>query len=301
MNAIEAHNLTYRFPNGDPVLRQIDLEVRTGSIYGFLGPNGAGKTTTLRLLLGLLSRQQGEIRIFDQPFSIRNRIPLLRRIGSLIEMPSVYSHLTATDNLRIWQKVYQCPEKRVGEVLELVGLADTGSKKAGNFSLGMKQRLGIAAALLHTPDLLVLDEPTNGLDPSGIIEIRELLKKLNREAGITILISSHLLAEIEKLVTDIGIINKGQLLFEGPLNELKRRQQLAASIAFETSDNRRAMSLVRETQPEARVSADRLLLPALPRETIAGINRKLVENGIDVFGITTPESDLETIFMHLTK
>ncbi|MCB9281303.1 MAG: ATP-binding cassette domain-containing protein [Lewinellaceae bacterium] len=301
MNAIEAHNLTYRFPKGDPVLNQIDLRVPTGSIYGFLGPNGAGKTTTLRLLLGLLRKQQGEIRVFDQSFSSRTRISLLHRIGSLIEMPSVYSHLSATDNLRIWQKVYQCPEKRVGEVLELVGLAGTGAKKAGKFSLGMKQRLGIAAALLHTPDLLVLDEPTNGLDPSGIIEIRELLKKLNRESGITILISSHLLAEIEKLVTDIGIINKGNMLFEGPLNELKLRRQQAASVAFETSDNQRALNLIREAHPESRVVSDKLLLPALPREAVAAINRKLVEDGIDVFGITTPESDLETIFMHLTK
>ena len=301
MNAIEAHNLTYRFPKGDPVLNQIDLRVPTGSIYGFLGPNGAGKTTTLRLLLGLLRKQQGEIRVFDQSFSSRTRIPLLHRIGSLIEMPSVYSHLSATDNLRIWQKVYQCPEKRVGEVLELVGLAGTGAKKAGKFSLGMKQRLGIAAALLHTPDLLVLDEPTNGLDPSGIIEIRELLKKLNRESGITILISSHLLAEIEKLVTDIGIINKGNMLFEGPLNELKLRRQQAASVAFETSDNQRALNLIKDIHSESRVVSDKLLLPALPREAVAAINRKLVEDGIDVFGITTPESDLETIFMHLTK
>lgn len=301
MNAIEAHNLTYRFPKGDPVLNQIDLRVPTGSIYGFLGPNGAGKTTTLRLLLGLLRKQQGEIRVFDQSFSSRTRISLLHRIGSLIEMPSVYSHLSATDNLRIWQKVYQCPEKRVGEVLELVGLAGTGAKKAGKFSLGMKQRLGIAAALLHTPDLLVLDEPTNGLDPSGIIEIRELLKKLNRESGITILISSHLLAEIEKLVTDIGIINKGNMLFEGPLNELKLRRQQAASVAFETSDNQRALNLIKDIHSESRVVSDKLLLPALPREAVAAINRKLVEDGIDVFGITTPESDLETIFMHLTK
>ena len=301
MNAIEAHNLTYRFPKGDPVLNQIDLRVPTGSIYGFLGPNGAGKTTTLRLLLGLLRKQQGEIRVFDQSFSSRTRISLLHRIGSLIEMPSVYSHLSATDNLRIWQKVYQCPEKRVGEVLELVGLAGTGAKKAGKFSLGMKQRLGIAAALLHTPDLLVLDEPTNGLDPSGIIEIRELLKKLNRESGITILISSHLLAEIEKLVTDIGIINKGNMLFEGPLSELKLRRQQAASVAFETSDNQRALNLIKDIHSESRVVSDKLLLPALPREAVAAINRKLVEDGIDVFGITTPESDLETIFMHLTK
>ncbi len=299
MYSIEAAGLSHRFSNGDLALENIDLRVKEGSIYGFLGPNGAGKTTTLKLLLGLLQRQKGNIRVFGKSFS-EHRIAILQNIGSLIESPSIYSHLTATENLRIWQKIYQCPANRVAEVLQLVGLGDTGRKKAGQFSLGMKQRLGLAAALLHNPALLILDEPTNGLDPGGIIEMRELLKNLNKNEGITIMISSHLLPEIEKLVTDIGIINKGKMLFEGTLTELMRRQQQASYLAFETNDNPQALSIIQLLNVEGRIEAEKLILPPLPRQTIAHINQTLVAQGMDVYGIATIENDLESIFMNLT-
>lgn len=201
------------------MLNEVDLRVPAGSIYGFLGPNGAGKTTTLRLVLGLLNLQQGEIRIFGKPFAA-HRIEILSRVGSLIESPSVYAQLTATENLRVLQKVYRCPEERIGRVLQLVGLTDTGNKKAAKFSLGMKQRLGIAIALLNDPALLILDEPTNGLDPEGIIEMRALFRQLQQQ-GVTILVSSHLLGEMEKLITHAGIIHKGRLLFQGTLEALR--------------------------------------------------------------------------------
>src|SRR6187551_2779724 len=192
MPILKTHDLVHSFSNDEVVLNGISLRVEESSIYGFLGPNGAGKTTTLRLVLGLLKVQQGSIEIFGEDFE-KNRVKSLRKIGSMIESPSIYSHLTAEENLRLLQKVYQCPRTRIAEVLELVGLANTGRKKAGEFSLGMKQRLSIAIALLNSPWLLILDEPTNGLDPNGIIESRELLRRLNRESGITIVISSHLL------------------------------------------------------------------------------------------------------------
>lgn len=299
MYSIEAAGLSHRFSNGDLALENIDLRVKDGSIYGFLGPNGAGKTTTLKLLLGLLQTQKGTIQVFGKSFA-EDRIGILQHIGSLIESPSIYSHLTATENLRIWQKIYQCPANRVAEVLQLVGLGDTGRKKAGQFSLGMKQRLGLAAALLHTPALLILDEPTNGLDPGGIIEMRELLKDLNKNEGITILISSHLLPEIEKLVTDIGIINKGKMLFEGTLTELMRRQQQASYLAFETNDNPQALRIIQLLNVEGQIEAEKLILPPLSRQTIAHINQALVAQGMDVYGIATIENDLESIFMNLT-
>jgi ABC-type multidrug transport system ATPase subunit len=216
---LETSGLSHRFYGNPPVLNNVDLRVPSGSIYGFLGPNGAGKTTTLRLVLGLLKKQQGEIRIFGDPFA-PNRLAILSKIGSLIESPSVYTQLTAVENLRVLQKVYRCPPDRIDTVLQLTGLGDTGNKKAGRFSLGMKQRLGIAIALLSDPVLLILDEPTNGLDPEGIIEMRELFRLLNGQ-GVTILLSSHLLAEMEKLITHAGIIHKGQLLFQGELAELR--------------------------------------------------------------------------------
>jgi len=206
------------------VLDRIGLRVPAGSIYGFLGPNGAGKTTTLRLVLGLLRKQSGRIEVFGKAFET-DRLGILGRTGSLIESPSLYASLTAEENLRVWQKVYRCPEKRIDEVLVLTGLAETGRKRAGRFSLGMKQRLAIAIALLNDPALLILDEPTNGLDPEGIVAMRELFRMLNRERQVTILISSHLLGEMEKLITHAGIIHKGRLLFQGSLEELRREHE----------------------------------------------------------------------------
>jgi ABC-type multidrug transport system ATPase subunit len=215
---LETTNLSHRWNARTPVLQAINLRVPKDSIYGFLGPNGAGKTTTLKLILGLLQKQQGEITVFGQNWE-GHRLEILPRIGSLIESPSLYAQLTASENLRVLQKVYRCPKSRIDEVLALTRLSDTGKKKAGKFSFGMKQRLAIAIALLNDPTLLILDEPTNGLDPEGIIEMRELFKELNKR-GVTILISSHLLGEMEKLITHAGIIHKGQLLYQGTLKEL---------------------------------------------------------------------------------
>src|ERR1700712_3603967 len=164
MQILETRELSHRFGDNGVALDNVDLQVPEGSIYGFLGPNGAGKTTTLRLVLGLLKRQHGSISIFGKPFE-ENRIECLKKIGSLIESPSVYSHLTAFENLKIYQNLYGCALSQINEALTLVGLASTGKKKAGKFSLGMKQRLSLAIAIMHRPSLLILDEPTNGLDP----------------------------------------------------------------------------------------------------------------------------------------
>jgi ABC-2 type transport system ATP-binding protein len=300
MNIIEIKNLSHRFSKEDVVLDNVNLEVKTGSIFGFLGPNGAGKTTTLRLLLGLLTKQEGEISLFGQAFE-ENRTAILQQVGSLIESPSLYGQLSAKENLLVWQKIYQCPKSRIGEVLDLVGLSDTGSKKASQFSLGMKQRLAIAVALLHQPKLLVLDEPTNGLDPSGIVEIRTLLKKLNQDEGITILISSHLLSEIEKLVTDIGIINHGKVLFQGSLEALIERQRAASSLIFEVNPIEKALHVIHNQQISAFVENEKIKTPSLSNPQIAALNRSLIAQNIDVFGISRNENDLETIFMNLTK
>ena len=300
MPILRTHDLVHSFSNEEVVLNGISLEVDESSIYGFLGPNGAGKTTTLRLVLGLLKVQHGSIEIFGEDFG-RNRVKSLRKIGSMIESPSIYSHLTAVENLRVLQKVYQCPKTRIGEVLELVGLAQTGRKKAGDFSLGMKQRLSIAIALLNSPALLILDEPTNGLDPNGMIEVRELLRRLNRDHGITILISSHLLSEIDRLVSHIGIINKGSMLFQGTLEELKAKQQQSESVVFATSDSTRTMDVLLSMQLSPACENGRCILPAIPKETIAEINRQLVMKGIDVYEVSVVKNDLERIFMEMVS
>jgi ABC-type multidrug transport system ATPase subunit len=300
MNCIETINLGHKFSADENVLNDVNLQVQEGTIYGFLGPNGAGKTTTLKLVLGLLKKQHGEILVFGKPFN-QNRVETLKNIGSMIESPSIYGHLTALENLRVLQKVYQCPLQRISAVLELVGLAKTKSKKAGHFSLGMKQRLSIAIALLHQPKLLILDEPTNGLDPNGILEIRELLQDLATNEGITILISSHLLTEIEKFVTHVGIINLGNLLFQGTLPELISKQQQTSYITFQTSDNLKARQVFENNKVSARIGANSIVVPVLEKELIARLNEQLVLNRIDVYEIQTVKNDLEKIFFDVIK
>ncbi len=300
MYCIETTGLTYKFEKGDPILNNINIRVPEGAIYGFLGPNGAGKTTTLKLILGLLKMQQGSISILGKEID-KDRIAILRQVGSLIEAPSLYAHLTAKENLRVLQLIYQCPEARIQEVLDIVGLPDTGKKKAGRFSLGMKQRLSIAIALLPNPSLLILDEPTNGLDPNGIIEMRELLKRLNKEHKMTIVISSHLLSEVEKLVTDVGIINKGKLLFQGTLEELLKQQQQSAHSLLETSDNAGAIKLLTNAGISAHEEHGKVVMPAATREGLGDISQSLAQQGIKVYEITTVKNDLETIFIDLLK
>lgn len=300
MYSITTNNLNYRFNGKETVLSDINLQVPTGSIYGFLGPNGAGKTTTLRLILGLLKKQDGEINIFNQPFE-KNRINILRKTGSLIESPSLYAHLSAKENLAILQKVYQCKPSRIEEVLKIVGLENTGKKSTGKFSLGMKQRLSIAIALMHEPELLILDEPTNGLDPNGIIEMRELLKQLNKDLGMTILVSSHLLAEIEKMVTHVGIINKGKLIFQGTMGELHEAQHQQSYMCFETGNVEKSKEVLKTNGIQFQQEGNQLHMPVLERELIASINKQLVEEDIQVYQISIVKNDLESIFIDLVK
>jgi ABC-type multidrug transport system ATPase subunit len=303
MFSLETSEIHHRFAHHD-VLRGVDMQVPTGSIYGFLGPNGAGKTTTLRLILGLLKTQRGEIRIFGKRFNTRfdkDRIAILANVGSVIESPSLYDHLTAAENLRLLQIIHRCPESGIAEVLELVGLADTGKKRAKQFSLGMRQRLAIAAALLHRPSLIILDEPTNGLDPSGIIEIRNLLVELNQRHGCTILVSSHLLSEIERVATHVGILGKGKLLFQGTIDELRQRRQEVLSVRISTSDNAGALQAIGKHGLGAQLVEGEIVLPALTRERIAALNRQLIARKLDVYEIRTVRNDLETIFLNLLK
>jgi ABC-type multidrug transport system ATPase subunit len=298
MYGVETKDLSHKFSHHETALNRVNLQVEEGAIYGFLGPNGAGKTTTLKLILGLLRKQAGEVLVFGKSFGA-NRMEILKQVGSLIETPSLYEHLTATENLQLLQTIYQTPVGRIQEVLEQVGLEKTGKKRTGRFSLGMKQRLSIAVALLHQPALLILDEPTNGLDPNGMLEMRELLQSLNRSRGTTILISSHLLSEVERLVTHVGIINRGELLFQGPLAELVDRQQQSSYVSFLTADHRRTVEIMRERGLAARVEEGQVSVPVMDRTQIAAINEQLVKSGIEVYQIKLVENDLEQIFFDL--
>ncbi len=217
---ITTKHLTKKYKNFVSV-NNVSLHIRKGSIYGFLGPNGAGKSTTMKMLLGLTAPTKGSFSIDGKHFP-EDRMDILKEIGSFIEAPSFYANLTGRENLDVIRRILGLPKESVEDVLQLVGLAEFGDRLAKKYSLGMKQRLGLAGALLGRPPILILDEPTNGLDPSGIHEIRELVKSLPGLYDCTILISSHMLSEIELMADDIGILNHGRLLFEGSLDELRQ-------------------------------------------------------------------------------
>lgn len=220
MNIIETKELTKTYADFTAV-SNVNLNIRKGTVYGFLGPNGAGKSTTMKMFLGLTKPTSGTFTINGKKFP-ENRVEILKEIGSFIEAPAFYGNLTGEENLDIIRKILGLPKSSVNEALEIVGLTQFKDRLAKKYSLGMKQRLGLASALIGKPPILILDEPTNGLDPVGIHEIRTLIRSLPQKFDCTVLVSSHLLSEIELMADDIGILNHGNLLFEGTLEELKQ-------------------------------------------------------------------------------
>ena len=231
---ITTEQLTKKYKNFTSV-NNVSLHVRRGHIYGFLGPNGAGKSTTMKMLLGLTAPTKGRFTIDGKQFP-GDRLKILREIGSFIEAPSFYANLTGRENLDVIRRILGLGQNTVEDALELVGLSEFGDRLAKKYSLGMKQRLGLAGALLGRPPILILDEPTNGLDPSGIHEIRNLVKSLPDLYDCTILISSHMLSEIELMADDIGILNHGRLLFEGSLDDLRHSTRQAKMSADNLED-----------------------------------------------------------------
>ena len=217
------YDLLAKKPGNAYRVKDVNLRVPEHSVYGFLGPNGAGKTTTLKLILGLIKPEQGDISVFGQNVTTANRLSILRQTGSLIESPGGYGHLTGLENMQIVQKLKGVSETEIVRALKTVRLYEQRDKKLKNYSLGMRQRLGLAMALLGDPKLLILDEPTNGLDPAGIQEIRELIRSLPKEQDMTVIISSHLLNEVEQMADHVGIIHHGEILYQGPLSELEKK------------------------------------------------------------------------------
>jgi lantibiotic transport system ATP-binding protein len=295
--AISTASLSYSFGK-QLILDAVTLKVPQGAVYGFLGPNGAGKTTTIKILLSLLRSASKNIFIFGKELS-EHRIEILSRIGSLVEQPAVYPHLTGRENLTNRALLLQIPKAKADDILELVGLTSAANKKAGNYSLGMKQRLGIGLALLNDPDLLILDEPTNGLDPNGIIEIRQLVRKLAADHGKTIFISSHLLSEVEKMATHVGIINRGKLLFQGSIEELHELNQPVINVTVDDPAGAAGMLIGEGFQTS--VHADGVLIPYQSRSQMGGVNSLLVRNGYTVYSIMNEKKDLEHLFLNITQ
>ena len=298
MNAVvETRGLCKQY---GPALRvnHLDLTVPEGAVYGFLGPNGAGKSTTLKLLLGLARPTAGEIAVFGRPMGPRTRMETLRQVGSLIESPSYYGHLTGAENLHIVQTLRGAPERDIGEVLRIVRLDGQKGKRTAHYSLGMKQRLGLAAALLGFPRLLILDEPTNGLDPAGIQEMRELIRSLPGRFGMTVVVSSHLLSEIDQMADHVAIIREGELVFQDSLEILHGHSR--HHLALRTSNNAVARSLLAGQSVTCREEEGYLILPILPDETAAQLTRFLAENRLGVVRLEERQKSLEDIFLELT-
>lgn len=297
MNIIETHDLCKRY-GGALRVSHLDLQVPAGSIYGFLGPNGAGKSTTLKLLLGLIRPTAGSIQMLGQPMTPANRLTVLRQVGSLIESPSYYGHLTGEENLRIVQTLRGLPPENIREVLQIVRLDGQQGKKVAHYSLGMKQRLGLAAALLGYPKLLLLDEPTNGLDPAGIQEMRALICSLPARFGMTVVVSSHLLSEIDQMADHAAILQDGVLLFQDTLAALHRRSQ--HHLALRTPDDGAARSLLAQQGVTCREEEGYLILPFLSDQDTARLTRFLADHRLGVVRLEERQKSLEEIFLDLT-
>ncbi|OKQ00069.1 ABC transporter ATP-binding protein [Paenibacillus sp. P46E] len=294
---IETRDLVKEY-RGRAAVEHLNLNIGKGEIYGFLGPNGAGKTTTIRMLLGLIKPTSGSIEIFGQGLR-RNKLQILRKVGSLVESPSYYGHLSALDNLEAIRRILDVPKPRIAEVLDIVSLTGEEKRPVKGFSLGMKQRLGIAAALLGSPELLILDEPTNGLDPSGIQEIRSLIKRLPAEEGITVLVSSHLLSEIEQMAGTVGIIRAGQMVYQDTIAHLQ--QQAAGDLRLAVSEPEEALILAGRRGCTGTLQEGRITLPRMSDARVALLIKELVENGHAIYRIEEHRQSLEEFFLQVVE
>lgn len=274
------------------ILNKISMHINRGDIYGFIGKNGAGKTTFMRVILSLTTKDEGEVEFFDH--KIIEEVGL--KIGSLIELPGLYKNATAQENLKRFSILYGADDKKIDNILELVGLGDVGDRSVKNFSLGMRQRLGIAIALLGDPEFLVLDEPINGLDPEGIKEIRDVILRLNKEKGITFLISSHLLDELSKVVTRYGIIDNGVLIEEIEADAL--REKCKNKFIFEVDNAEKASKIISKMVDSKEIVTKKNSVEVHANlKDSASINKALVEAGIGVSSLYSSSDSLEEYFM----
>jgi ABC-2 type transport system ATP-binding protein len=296
--AIETSGLTRRYGNLTAV-DHLNLNVSKGSIYGFLGPNGAGKTTTIRMLLGLIRPDEGDVTVLNESL-LKNRLSVLKRVGALVEMPSLYPHLTGRENLEVTRRLRGVERRQISRALAIVNLEKDADRKAREYSLGMRQRLGLAVALLSEPDLLILDEPTNGLDPAGIHEMRALIRRLPAEHDITVFLSSHLLSEVEQVASHIGIVRKGKLLFQGPLAEFQAERQEYIELELNRTDEA-SHFLAKSGWQVLHNGGDKLHVQASGRASAAQLNRMLVNEGFEVFRLSIERPSLEDAFLKMTN
>lgn len=291
--ALRTYDLTKTYGKRN-VVNSVNMNIKKGDVYGFVGKNGAGKTTLIRVVLGLAKPSGGSYEFFGGEDPIEAR----KRVGNLIESPAIYPRMTATENLTVYCKMLGISTEKIGEILSLVGLADTGKKKAMDFSLGMKQRLGIAIALIGDPEFLILDEPINGLDPSGIMHVRDLIISLSKDYGKTILISSHILGELSKIATCYGIINSGNLVEEISAEQLK--EICRSSVNVKTDNPQKAKEIISNLLNSQKIDilADGTISIHEKVEDNGVLSKALFENGVVVSGISQTEDDMEKYFIN---
>lgn len=295
---IKTNGLTFSYQEKYPILKNISICVPQKSIYGFIGPNGAGKSTTMRLLTGLINYEKDNIEILGKPLS--QQIPtVFKDIGTMIESPALYLHLTARENLSLYANIHGVSKERIDEVLAIIGLSETHKKKVKHFSMGMKQRLAIGTAILHKPKLLLLDEPVNGLDPGGIVEVRQLLMKLNKDFGTTIFISSHLLNEVEKMCSHIGIIHKGEMKFQGTIQELYQLGNTEQLIVKVDGADQIVAKLAGYMNATAK-NNETIEVSVTTKNEISNLVKKLVSLDANIYQIQS-KGGLEEWFMNITE
>lgn len=293
---ITTNSLTKKYGKKD-VVKDLDLRVPGGSIYGFLGPNGAGKSTTMKMILGLIKPSKGKITVLGKEVNEKNRLSVLRNTGSLIESPSYYGHLSGAENLEIICTLKNVPPSEIQRVLKIVRMEKQKDKKVSQYSLGMKQRLGLAAALLGNPKILLLDEPTNGLDPAGIQEMRELICALPNQYGMTVLVSSHLLSEIDQMATHVGIINQGELIFQDSLSALHKHSH--SRLILKTDNDTEALSFLLNFGFSASFEGKNLCLKETDNAAVIKAVNILVQSGIGILRLNEQQMSLEDIFLQL--
>lgn len=297
-HSININRLSFAWPKQPPVCREVQLQIPRGSSFGLLGPNGVGKSTLFKLILGLLPAKQGTIELLGEPL-LKARSGAFARIGSMIEEPQFYPHLSGWDNLLVTTTYCKLPEERIEEVLQQTGLTAAAHRRVGHYSTGMKQRLGIARALLPTPELLILDEPTNGLDPQGIAEIRSLLRRLHREMGCTLLISSHILSEIEQLCTHVAILHDGRIAHQGAIADL-RRGGGGHTFRLEVDDPAAAIKTLGHPNIKATAAGDAWL--HLQLDASADLDRAidlLRTKGVSIRQLIREEDSLESVYLKI--
>lgn len=297
---LEIKNVSKYF-GSKKVLDNINLEVNSGEIYGFLGPNGAGKTTTIKMILGLLYIDEGEITI--NGYSVKKQFEkAMTYIGGIVENPDLYGYMSGWDNLKLYARIRKVGNQRIQEVVKLVGLEKRIKEKVSKYSLGMKQRLGLALTLLHSPKVLILDEPTNGLDPAGIKELREILKQISRKDGVAVFVSSHLLSEMELMCDKVAVIENGKIVkIENLKEEPEENKDHIADYILEVDDIQKVLKLLEEKNLDSKAKDGYINIENINKQDIPSLVKTLVEDNVKIYSVTEKTKTLEDVFFDVTE